>query len=108
MTWTPSRLFRSVLSGRGQRRRPTLEILEDRTLLSLFTLPRSVFMANGAAPQSVAVADFNGDGRADVAVVDTGSHSVIVLQSAGNCAFQPVAIYTGTNHPLTVTAAVPN
>src|SRR5437870_1506412 len=105
MTRTLSQPFRSFPSGRRQRRRPVLEILEDRTLLSLFTLPQSVFLGNGATPQSVAVADFNGDGKPDVAIANNGSHSVSVLLNAGNGAFQPLATYTVNNNPVQVISA---
>src|ERR671925_402572 len=80
MAWIVSQLFRS-LSRPRQRRWPTFEMLEERSLLSVFTLPPSVFMANGASPQSVAVADFNGDGKPDVAVANNGNHSVSVLMN---------------------------
>src|SRR5437870_3724775 len=107
MTRSPSQPFRSFPSGRRPRRRPVLEILEDRTLLSLFTLPQSVLIANGASPQSVAVADLNGDGKPDVAVANNGSHSVSVLLNAGNGAFQPLATYTVpvNNNPVQVISA---
>ena len=38
-----------------------------------FQPPRSVYLGQGAGPQSVAIADFNRNGRPDLAVANTGS-----------------------------------
>ena len=105
MAWIVSHCFRSLSSGRRPCRRPAFEILEERTLLSVFTLPPSVLMANGASPQSVAVADFNGDGRPDVAVANNGNHTVGVLLNAGNGSFGPLASYNINNSPVEVISA---
>src|SRR5438445_9331960 len=105
MAWIVSHCFRSLSSGRRPCRRPAFEILEERTLLSVFTRPPSVLMANGASPQSVAVADFNGDGRPDVAVANNGNHTVGVLLNAGNGSFGPLASYNINNSPVEVISA---
>ncbi len=54
--------------------------------------------AAAANPISVAIGDFNGDGLADMAVVNSGSNTVSVLLGNGDGTFQPqVAYATGTN-----------
>src|SRR5947209_4168630 len=86
--------LRSVLAQeRGRRRRPRqsaahrprLEVLEDRTLPS-FAAP--VSYAAGAGSWGVVTADFNGDGRLDLAVADAGGSTVSILLGNGNGTFQ--------------------
>jgi Bacterial Ig-like domain (group 3)/FG-GAP-like repeat len=86
-------LFRSAL-----RHRLTLEVLEDRTVLSF--LPPVTFPA-GVHPREVTVADFNNDGKPDLAVVNQGPSSsstsqisLSVLLGNGDGSFQP-AVTTG-------------
>ena len=51
----------------------------------------------GADPHSVAVADFNGDGRLDLAVVDSGDNAITVLLGNGDGSFEAGVDYsTGT------------
>src|SRR6476660_8062832 len=45
----------------------------------------------GAAPASVAIADFNRDGKPDLAVANTGSGDVTVLLGDGKGGFAPAA-----------------
>jgi hypothetical protein len=45
----------------------------------------------GSRPNSVAVGDFNGDGKSDLAVANAGSGSVSVLAGNGDGTFQPAA-----------------
>jgi hypothetical protein len=64
-----------------------IEALEDRTVPSF--LPPATFPV-GVAPRAVTVADFNHDGKPDLAVVNTGSQSsVSVLLGNGSGSFQP-------------------
>jgi hypothetical protein len=59
--------------------------------------------ACGTRPFSVAIADFNGDGKVDMAVTSGGSNSVSVLLGNGDGTFQAAVNYpTGTN-PTSVT-----
>ena len=51
-----------------------------------FTLTTTV--PGFSAPQSLTLADFNGDGKLDVAVVDTGSNTVTVLLGNGDGTLQ--------------------
>jgi hypothetical protein len=69
----------------------TLEALEDRTVPSF--LPAVTFPV-GIRPGAVAVADFNGDGKPDLAVVNLGPlstsrSSLSVLLGNGDGSFQP-------------------
>src|SRR3989442_2914547 len=49
--------------------------------------------AAGANPQVVAVGDFNGDGKLDLAVVNAGSTTVSVLLGNGDGTFQPALTF---------------
>src|SRR6185312_7599430 len=77
----------------AQQRTLTLEALEDRTVLSF--LPASTFPV-GILPRAVTVADFNNDGKPDLAVLNQGPSStstsqgsLSVLLGNGNGSFQP-------------------
>jgi hypothetical protein len=60
------------LSRSAQQRKLTLETLEERTVLSF--LPPVTFPV-GVLPRAVTVADFNNDGKPDLAVVNQGPSS---------------------------------
>ena len=56
----------------------------------------------GTTPESVAVGDFNGDGKQDMAVPNRSSNDVSVLLSKGNGAFQPAVNYAVEDRPQSV------
>jgi uncharacterized protein (TIGR03437 family) len=58
--------------------------------------------AAGSQPISVAVGDFNGDGFADVAVVNLGDANVSILLGNGDGTFQPAANYQAGAYPQSV------
>ncbi len=65
--------------------RPRVVRLEDRTLLS-FGSP--INAATGTAPVSVAVGDFHGDGKLDLAVADNASNQFTLLTGMGDGTFK--------------------
>ena len=90
--------LRSTLAqGRGRRQhkrrgskrtashRPDLEALEDRCLPSFSPV---VSYPAGTHPQAIVTADFNGDGRLDLATANAGDNTVSVLKGNGNGTFQ--------------------
>ena len=99
---TASNFHRSRLRGRGcgrggQQRGAVgsacFEVLEDRRLMSFS--PAASFPV-GANPQDVVTADFNNDGKLDLAASsydDAGDGSVTVLLGNGNGAFQPAQTF---------------
>src|SRR5437016_5237678 len=89
------RKFKTAPPGRCAR--PVLETLESRTLLSLVApvtynigTQTDGFVPN-AAPINVVTADFNGDGKLDLAVAHKADDSVYILLNTGNGTFQPPA-----------------
>ncbi len=62
--------------------------------------------AAGTNPFSLTVADFNGDGHADIAVANQGGNNVTVLLGDGTGAFTPAAAspFAVGNHPNSVAA----
>ena len=88
--------FLKSLISTSTRRRPIrrsppasrlcLESLEDRCLMSFSP---AVNYAAGLSPQAVLTADFNGDTRLDLAVVNCGSSNVSVLLGSADGTFQP-------------------
>jgi uncharacterized repeat protein (TIGR01451 family) len=52
-----------------------------------FSAPATYQVGNG--PQGIVVADFNGDGKPDLAVANTGSGNVSILLGNGDGTFQP-------------------
>ena len=75
----------------GHRQRPAprklqLEALEDRCLLSFSP---AVSYPVGTNPQAVVTADFNRDGKLDLAVANYNDSSVSVLLGNGDGTFQP-------------------
>src|SRR3989442_975233 len=58
--------------------------------------------AVGPNPRPVAVGDFNGDGRPDLAVANNYSNDVSVLLGNGDGTFQPAQSYVVGNYPGSV------
>src|SRR5437588_547738 len=85
--------------------RPSVEALEDRTLLSFLTAPT---YAVGANPVSAAVGDFNGDGHLDLAAANGGTNqtpagTVSILLGKGGGTFGAAQSYAIGNNPTAVT-----
>jgi hypothetical protein len=62
-----------------------VETLEDRTVPS-FVAPITSYMT-GASPQSIVAADFTGDGKVDLAILNSGDNTVSVLKNLGGGSF---------------------
>jgi hypothetical protein len=80
---------------RAATHRPGLEVLEDRTVPS-FAAP--VGYAADPLPSTVVTADFNQDGRLDLAVASSGGNTINVLLGNSNGTFGAASNYaTGTS-----------
>ena len=69
------------------------------------TFQPKVDYETGTYPTSVAVGDFNGDGRADLAVANSVSNNVSVLLGNGNGTFQAKVDYGVGTNPTSVAVA---
>lgn len=61
-------------------------------------------LAVGTDPRGIIVADFNGDGKSDIAVVNRGTNTVSILLGNGNGTFSAVANYATGVDPVAVAA----
>jgi hypothetical protein len=87
--------IRKPIRRRAAGSRLLFEVLEDRTVPSFVTAPPT--FAVGIAPHGEAVGDFNGDGKADLAVVNASSNTVSILLGNGDGSFRTKADFaTGT------------
>ena len=66
------------------------------------TFQAAVNYAAGSGPNSVVVGDFNGDGKADLAVTNYSSDNVSVLLGNGNGIFQTAVNYAAGTSPQSV------
>ena len=85
-----SKLDLALLSGGGQGPPSGVIILlgnGDGTFTPLGASP----IPTGGAPEAIAVADFNGDGKLDLAVANSGSNNVTILLGNGDGTFTQAA-----------------
>ncbi len=89
---------RSLPFRAATRSRPRLESLEDRTLLSTVSFSPPVSYGVGSGPAPMAVGDFNGDGKPDIAVANENSNTVSVLLGNSDGTFQSAhSLVVGTD-----------
>jgi len=99
----------SLRTAPKTNRRLRVESLEDRTVPS-FTLAKSFPVGpnggTGSNPVSVAVGDFDGDGKLDAATANQDSHNVVsVLRGNGDGTFQSSADFNIGRQPYFIRAA---
>jgi hypothetical protein len=101
----PSRR-RAFVHGSSRCRSSTrfIETLEPRSLLSVATFAPAVRFDLAPFTRSFVTADFNNDGRPDIAAVNTADNAVTTLLNDGNGAFTR-APRLGVNLPRAIAAA---
>ena len=75
--------------------------------VAMAAVPPATFAAShsfptGTAPDSVAVGDFNGDGKSDLAVPNNGDNTVSILLGNGNGTFAAKVDYIAGSNPTVV------
>ena len=80
-----------------------LGTIPSRSAAAEFAAARSYPV--GTSPSGVATGDFNGDGKIDVAVVNSGSNDVSLLLGNGNGTFQPAKNFNVGNSMDSILAA---
>ena len=70
---------------------PTLQVVNAVPSASLAAFPSNLVLGGSKTGYLVANADFNNDGKMDIAVVDAGSQKVIIYLGNGNGGFTPSA-----------------
>jgi hypothetical protein len=63
-------------------------------------MPKAQSPVTGSVPASVAVADFNGDGKEDLAVANAGSNTITILLGKGDGSFVSAASPTVGTDPI--------
>src|SRR5689334_19921330 len=91
---------RKIHYSRFLLRRPLLETLEDRTVLSFIT---AASYGVGMSPQFVAAADFNGDGIPDLAVANSTDGTVSIMLGQGGASYQTKQNYAVGMGPQSLT-----
>src|SRR5205823_4390180 len=66
------------------------------------TFAAAVNYGAGSLPVSVAIGDFNGDGKSDVAVANDGSNNISILLGNGNATFAAAVNYAAGSFPTSV------
>src|SRR5262249_53752260 len=89
----------SMQGGAGRRCRPLVEALGERLVPSFAP---AAPVAVGDEPFSVAVGDFNGDGRQDLAVANANSGSVSIRLGDGAGGFSPAPDVAAGSFPVSV------
>ena len=67
-----------------------------------FSSPTRIGLPSGSDPISLALADFNGDGKLDVAVGEAGTLAVDVLTGAGDGSFQLLKSEPTSSFPISI------
>jgi microcystin-dependent protein len=70
-----------------------------------FQPARSFSLPAASYPNSVAVADVNGDGKPDIITANNGSNNVSVLLGNGDGSFQAARTFAEGSHPMSVAVA---
>ncbi len=70
-----------------------------------FSPPAAVVLSSGGSATAIAAADFNGDGKVDIAVVDNTSAVFSILAGNGDGTFQTQQVFPGGSQPTFVLAA---
>jgi hypothetical protein len=91
-------------SGSSQN---NVSVLLDSPSGSFGLAPGSPFSSGGSKPDAIVAGDFNGDGKADLAVANFGSNTISILLGNGNGSFSPVPgspFPSGGTGPSAITA----
>ena len=85
---------------------PIVLILMAGTMAAQVSFAHTATLPVGTNPQTIATADFNGDGKADLATANLYGFSVSVMMGNGDGTFQPAVTYPlgDDNHPWAIVA----
>jgi len=85
----------------------TISVLQNTTKNDTVSFNSKIDIITGSSPRCIAVVDLNGDGKADLAVINQTSRTVSILQntsSPGTISFLSLATFSTSYEPLGIIA----